>query len=347
MKKILIYFLLPVGILFGCSTPKNADAVNNVSCIPCKNDRITCYKDKFGLFNGSDNSVSVNAADVKVKLNKPIISADGKTLNFIAKITTTNALNNAAWGIQGYILLPDRVFIEEYSSSNSLVNILFQHGGLPLPSGVGDPSIKTGNIYFCKQSMNRCDSFEIKFKIRFSDELNIKDKLPCKFNVGLFAYSQSPDQYLSNNYDYWEYCESAKLNNTCKDSISTKSETTSESTEKNPFERETFRFPLCTNWKPFKKNCSIDIGCGLEGKCINPLNVLKNSLDFLTPQLILIDTENPEKEIGKVEIKDKDQILKVPTEFQNLPKSQKVIVRVFPKNEKAFGKEFIIERHKM
>jgi hypothetical protein len=200
ITSILLLFL--TTIILSCNKNKQS-----ASCSECVNKNINSYKDNFGLFNGSDNSTSINTADIKVKLGQPSISADGRTLAFTAKIFNTNALNNAAWGVQGQILLPDRVFITAYGSTNTDVKVSLQHGGLPLTTGVGDASIKTGHIYFCKQSVDRCDSFEVAFKIKISDEINPKELQSCRFNVAVFAHSQSPDQYLPNNYDFWQNCK--------------------------------------------------------------------------------------------------------------------------------------------
>jgi hypothetical protein len=205
VTSILLLFLST--FILSCNKNKQS-----ASCSECVNKNINSYKDNFGLFNGSDNSTSINTADIKVKLGQPSISADGRTLAFTAKIFNTNALNNAAWGVQGQILLPDRVFITAYGSANADVKVSLLHGGLPLTTGVGDASIKTGYIYFCKQSMDRCDSFEVAFKIKISDEINPKELQSCRFNVAVFAHSQSPDQYLANNYDFWQNC---KVNDSC------------------------------------------------------------------------------------------------------------------------------------
>lgn len=207
MKTLInIFLFLTLFLIISCKNNKNSD------CKICQNNNLSSYSNNFNLFNGSDNSTNINTADVKVNLGQPSVSVDGKTLTFKAKISNTNALNNAAWGVQGYVLLPDRVFIQQYSSSNSNIKLVLQHGGLPLPVGPGDASIKTGHLYFCTESLDRCESFEIDFKIKISDEVNIKELLTCRFNVGVFAFNQSPDQNMANNYDFWQNC---KGNDTC------------------------------------------------------------------------------------------------------------------------------------
>lgn len=276
--------------------------------------------------------IAVNYADVGVDFARTSVDDSNPFRLKLTTVIENKNGNNTSRETRAIILLPGETRVISFRQ-------------LPANARKRVRIVQCGAILICtidnldpKSTGNPIPQTEVTIEVVTTKPTKVNAK--CQANFGVMVYSKIPDSYLDDNY--WKWHTDTERATLCAAVPNNAIENAT------PIEREKFRLPKCTNFDPSKFICGKDIGCcnacGL-GKCTNNTFNLPNSLDFINVKLFLIQN-NTETEIGLYSISNKDQIIKVPKQYEFLKDSQKLIVRVYPKVKVAFEKEFTIQKSK-
>jgi hypothetical protein len=182
MKKIL-FFLFSIGVLFGCTTPKNTDLVNNVSCEKVSPVPTGQFMDLSGI----------TTADMSIESAK-LDSVENNTQYRVRAVIGNFGTNADATCVKAMVFIPDNVKVLSWKCTPSYTNTrveISQH--------------EQGYVLFeFKDNFKRCNNTNLNFsyyatlEVITSKVLNFNG-MPSYLNYGIFVYNSRPDPNLGDN----------------------------------------------------------------------------------------------------------------------------------------------------